>query len=828
VRPSARIARIEDKEDFVKLTQRYPSSEGWCLDWRAFAKDYDAIHVYNPWASRELRAWDAESTAWLRPDKSLKFVRLLPVKRIKDPKPAVDEDDDWYEPQDQYVLRVAARWLREKRAAMKFPDKWSDVVAEVRQLEKRYEKLKTWEGLDTSPDIHKWFTSHPEDRRLLLDEEAFNNWFWVAEPSTALYVWIFYGFSQKALVELDRKFGEVSDARRDIAEELKEGARIGLLSPFRVLVRRLRHYWTFAQKSLTDFFSRAMPEKFTYRGINILNPQRMGEPLGFRMLKGIDYLVEVLKKAGVEKVLTETLRSVALRLKYGPSGTYFRGRIDLYLGAAESATGKLLKVWIDEVVLHEMAHHIHRNLSPEAEEFWQSAWKPVEEAKARVEEKYTVTPSDRLRFWNLIERSGWNPQKAGRKLKGVDRLKYLAWLYKTETNRVISTPGQVRLTPYGRHVFRFFKSPREVAEESYGPDPRAIDRAVERLTRAYKSNLALTDYYQSQNYPTVSDELASKIKAEDKTVSRALETLEAPTWYAKTNPSEDFAETFVAYLANPGALSETAKYRMQRTLWLSGFHGKPVMRVARRYLAKKFEVNIGDPILYGKYLNKKGIVKEFKTGPKGDPIVVIEQIPNPTGRKQPKELKLFRVRYDPARAKEIKTASAQKSVESYRRWRGRVKEGGRNPAVVLYEIGAGKDPESKRDLESAVGMPILGVGSERIVFDCGRTVLKIAHGGSESREANRRETALWQRSEDEPALRAVLVPVRTADASGEWLVMDRAQPANRQGSIPPVSVRFYDLKPQNWGLHRGLLKLLDYSLWMPSRVAASYLGQGGT
>jgi hypothetical protein len=88
------------------------------------------------------------------------------------------------------------------------------------------------------------------------------------------------------------------------------------------------------------------------------------------------------------------------------------------------------------------------------------------------------------------------------------------------------------------------------------------------------------------------------------------------------------------------------------------------MRVARRYLAKKFEINVGDPILYGKYKNKKGIVKGFKTGPKGDPIVVIEQVPNPTGRKQPKELKLFKIRYDAARAKEMKK-TANRVVRRY-------------------------------------------------------------------------------------------------------------------------------------------------------------------
>ncbi len=47
--------------------------------------------------------------------------------------------------------------------------------------------------------------------------------------------------------------------------------------------------------------------------------------------------------------------------------------------------------------------------------------------------------------------------------------------------------------------------------------------------------------------------------------------------YGKKNELEDFAESFVAYMVNPGALSQNAKFRMQRALSLSGLHGKRIM-----------------------------------------------------------------------------------------------------------------------------------------------------------------------------------------------------------------------------------------------------------
>ena len=50
--------------------------------------------------------------------------------------------------------------------------------------------------------------------------------------------------------------------------------------------------------------------------------------------------------------------------------------------------------------------------------------------------------------------------------------------------------------------------------------------------------------------------------------------------YGGTNKHEDFAETFVAFVAAPEKLTPTSKFRMQRALSLSGLYGKPVMRLA--------------------------------------------------------------------------------------------------------------------------------------------------------------------------------------------------------------------------------------------------------
>lgn len=51
--------------------------------------------------------------------------------------------------------------------------------------------------------------------------------------------------------------------------------------------------------------------------------------------------------------------------------------------------------------------------------------------------------------------------------------------------------------------------------------------------------------------------------------------------YGKKNKFEDFAETFVAFMAAPERLTSEADFRMKRTLSLSGLYGKPVIRLAR-------------------------------------------------------------------------------------------------------------------------------------------------------------------------------------------------------------------------------------------------------
>jgi hypothetical protein len=63
-----------------------------------------------------------------------------------------------------------------------------------------------------------------------------------------------------------------------------------------------------------------------------------------------------------------------------------------------------------------------------------------------------------------------------------------------------------------------------------------------------------------------------------------LDPLEIVTDYGKVDKYEDFAETFMIFMAAPEKLTPTSKFRMQRALSLSGLYGKPVLKFATKDL----------------------------------------------------------------------------------------------------------------------------------------------------------------------------------------------------------------------------------------------------
>lgn len=82
-------------------------------------------------------------------------------------------------------------------------------------------------------------------------------------------------------------------------------------------------------------------------------------------------------------------------------------------------------------------------------------------------------------------------------------------------------------------------------------------------------------------------------------------------------------------------------------------------RVAARHLYAGF-FEIGDPILYGKYKNHHGVIRQFGKDKHGNPTIIIEPVPK--GRKKDKEMGLFKIWHDPPPDKAEEEAKKMSSL----------------------------------------------------------------------------------------------------------------------------------------------------------------------
>lgn len=78
--------------------------------------------------------------------------------------------------------------------------------------------------------------------------------------------------------------------------------------------------------------------------------------------------------------------------------------------------------------------------------------------------------------------------------------------------------------------------------------------------------------------PSLADPNAPRVP--DSKRKEQLDPLEIVTEYGKVDKYEDFAETFLVFMAAPERLTPTSKFRMQRALSLSGLYGKPILRLS--------------------------------------------------------------------------------------------------------------------------------------------------------------------------------------------------------------------------------------------------------
>ena len=343
------------------------------------------------------------------------------------------------------------------------------------------------------------------------------------------------------------------------------------------------------EKVVQGILDSLAPEHFEYSGFKVENLGRMSDKRVRELLDGVDYLRALFKKRGMEKLLDRGAKTIILNIDDDSEahGRYHGTTklIELMPRALGTESSRLWKNWVQEVFLHEFGHYIHLNyLSPDAKAEWDRGWEPIKNLEKQREETLSITVSDRNRFLKLIEKSNWNPSAAVKNLKGIDKLKMAYWLREAAMGPLIG-PKNFKLTEIGKRYFGVLADPQGYLEKERG-EPQE-ESYVQRRIEKIRYNL----YLDGQGNLHIPEDLAKKyVKNDptlgDKALEKALEALAIPSDYGKTNEREDFAETWVAFMVNPGALSETAKTRMLRTLALSGLYGKQVLRLAHLVAAQ--------------------------------------------------------------------------------------------------------------------------------------------------------------------------------------------------------------------------------------------------
>lgn len=142
--------------------------------------------------------------------------------------------------------------------------------------------------------------------------------------------------------------------------------------------------------------------------------------------------------------------------------------------------------------------------------------------------------------------------------------------------------GKVQKAPALRDPIAWVREHGGVVDEGW-----TDERNAERTVKHRKESVLGVGYSGGLGISAKDiEEIRKADPSIDQALNEAYTDLGVPSDYGKSNENEDFAESFAIFITDPSKLNEKALFRMKRTLWLSGFGGKPVMRLAHRVAAR--------------------------------------------------------------------------------------------------------------------------------------------------------------------------------------------------------------------------------------------------
>lgn len=458
---------------------------------------------------------------------------------------------------------------------------WEAIEKELHTFNAAYRKLKTWGALSGAQAL-----------QTLQGEETLVQKFGVDVPSlithptnSVVAQWLKENFAKRQLHDFYDFEWEILGAFEHIDKSVKLGNAKLLPKQISDAIAAYDGFVSLAN----DLIQQVAPARFQYAGFKIWNPQRLAQHKLDPILKRLSQVIALFRRRNVMGVLGQSVKQVVIRFKpknskqsaaYLPASRWLVMNVWSEQEARARAHGRFLESPELESLLHELGHHIYYSLSPNAMVAWDAFWSNVKRAEYEDERRRTLTQADRLKYWLELQK-GPDPRTAIKDLEAVEEWRIYGWL---RLSGFVEKRGR-RLTTQGKELAEFIADPkgytraifRNVTDDEVAPE--IIATYENKLRRDFQKSLKLDIAGVIVLPPKLAYELAGRGRTERK---NAIDELEVPSDYARTDPLEDFAETFTLFMMGPERLSSVARYRMKRTLVLSGLYGKPVMRVAGR------------------------------------------------------------------------------------------------------------------------------------------------------------------------------------------------------------------------------------------------------
>jgi hypothetical protein len=418
-------------------------------------------------------------------------------------------------------------------------------------------------------------------------------------------------------------FNAPPDQREEVEAQL-ERSRKELRSNLEAYLNFLEAFIKELEKKSDEF--NPAPGQFQYKGFRVYNPDGLNENDALGMLDKVSFAMALFKKRDLEDLIREGINYIELKRSEPGDGTLGiydseQSRVVLY-SVILKVPERHAKGWVHNTFIHEFGHHIHLNyLTREAKAFWDSTWAPVTEALEKSSRKFNITSNDRRQFMVLLKRSNYDPLRVFRSLAGADKIRFASWMYRSQ---VLEDKVPLRVSPLGKEILNFLQDPHKHAtvgllmtgqiqqKDIYTrPAQDLIAQVVDKLQDLYDKALGIgrhdrgtVEVVSIVGDGVKSDSLVGNLFSRDPETREAFKDFMSgadyqsaiedvagewgtPTEYGKTDMMEDFAESFLVFMVAPHKMTEKNLYRMKRTLWLSGFGGKPVMRLARREIVRQ-------------------------------------------------------------------------------------------------------------------------------------------------------------------------------------------------------------------------------------------------